>query len=191
MSNKSKLRKEYLQIRENTSYKLLKDAEEGLLSLVRLNSELFQGRKISCYSSIGKEMPTHCLLDLLIDMGSEVYLPKIKKNSRVLRFYKVENQQSLKKNKLGIYEPSDTEEIAPAYLDIILLPCVCFDEKGYRIGMGKGYYDHSLVNLSYPKPDIFIVAHEFQKVEECFPEGHDIKADGCICLLYTSDAADE
>ena len=80
-------------------------------------------------------MPTHCLLDLLIDMGSEVYLPKIKKNSRVLRFYKVENQQSLKKNKLGISEPSGTVEIEPASLDIILLPCVCFDERGYRIGM--------------------------------------------------------
>ena len=180
MSNKSKLRKEYLQIRENTSYKLLKDAEEGLLSLVRLNSELFQGRKISCYSSIGKEMPTHCLLDLLIDMGSEVYLPKIKKNSRVLRFYKVENQQSLKKNKLGISEPSGTVEIEPASLDIILLPCVCFDERGYRIGMGQGYYDHSLMNLDYPKPDMIIVAHEFQKVDECFPESHDIKAHGCI-----------
>ena len=180
MSNKSKLRKEYLQIRENTSENQMQYSEEGLLSMVRFNSDLFQGRKISCYSSIGREMPTHSLLDLLIEIGSEIYLPKIIENSKVLKFYKLENRQSLKKNKLGIYEPPDTEEIAPAYLDIILLPCVCFDEKGYRIGMGKGYYDHSLVNLSYPKPDIFIVAHEFQKVEECFPEGHDIKADGCI-----------
>ena len=35
------------------------------------------GRKISCYSSIGREMPTHSLLDLLIEIGSEIYLPKI------------------------------------------------------------------------------------------------------------------
>ena len=180
MSNKSKLRKEYLQIRENTSEDQMQYSEEGLLSMVRFNSDLFQGRKISCYSSIGREMPTHSLLDLLIEIGSEIYLPKIIENSKVLKFYKLENRQSLKKNKLGISEPSGTGEIEPASLDIILLPCVCFDERGYRIGMGQGYYDHSLMNLDYPKPDMIIVAHEFQKVDECFPESHDIKAHGCI-----------
>ena len=63
---------------------------------------------------------------------------------------------------------------------MIFLPCVCFDEKGYRIGMGKGYYDYSLAGMDPSSIKLIILAHEFQKIENCLPEDHDIKAHMCI-----------
>ena len=66
-------------------------------------------------------------------------------------------------------------------LDIIFLPCVCFDSKGNRIGMGGGFYDKTLDQLSNnQKPQLILLAYDFQEVESCFPESHDIKADACL-----------
>ena len=42
--------------------------------------------------------------------------------------------------------------------------------------MGKGYYDHSLAESQSNKQILIIVAYEFQRIENCFPEAHDIKA---------------
>ena len=112
--------------------------------------------------------------------GSEIYLPQINNESSVMKFSKLEDKSKLIKNYFGISEALGTKEIMPEYLDLILLPCVCFDKLGYRIGMGKGYYDYSLEKLSRETNKIFILAHEFQKVDNCFPENHDIKAQGCI-----------
>ena len=59
----------------------------------------------------------------------------------------LETKEALQENSLGILEPTSNKEIDPNDLEIILLPCVCFDEMGYRVGMGKGYYDYSLANI--------------------------------------------
>ena len=49
------------------------------------------------------------------------------------------------------------QEIEPEKLNLIFLPCVCFDLAGHRIGMGQGYYDHSL-EFSSSRPELIIIA---------------------------------
>ena len=50
-------------------------------------------------------------------------------------------------------------------LDYIFVPCVCFDENGFRVGMGQGYYDHSLDSIDQSQTKlIMILAHEIQKL---------------------------
>ena len=180
MTKKSYLRKEYIELRNGITFDEVDNAEINLLSIVRNNSELYANKKVSCYWSIGKEFPTHELVLMLSDIGSEVYLPKMIDNSKKLKFVKTDGQLSLRKNNLGISEPIGNTEIDPNELDIIFLPCVCFDEKGYRIGMGKGYYDYSLAGIDSSSIKLIILAHEFQKIENCLPEDHDIKAHMCI-----------
>ena len=46
----------------------------------------------------------------------------------------------------GITEPESGTILAPAALDLILVPLLVFDESGYRVGYGKGYYDRFLAN---------------------------------------------
>tara|TARA_B100001173_G_C15878785_1_gene500569 strand:- start:289 stop:855 length:567 start_codon:yes stop_codon:yes gene_type:complete len=180
MSNKSKLRTKYFQIRQSLTEEELLVAEKNILSIVESNLSIFQNKRVSCYWSIGREMPTHNLIDLISRTGSELYLPKIVTGSREMKFSKLEDKSKLTKNRFGILETGRTKEISPEDLDLILLPCICFDKKGYRIGMGKGYYDYSLRNINMVSTKLILVAYDFQKIENCFPENHDVMAESCL-----------
>jgi 5-formyltetrahydrofolate cyclo-ligase len=48
------------------------------------------------------------------------------------------------KKELNIYEPQSDNFIEPDELDMIFVPLLAFDQKGYRVGYGKGFYDKYL-----------------------------------------------
>jgi 5-formyltetrahydrofolate cyclo-ligase len=48
------------------------------------------------------------------------------------------------KRNLNIYEPDGGEPIPVTAIDVVLVPLIAFEEKGYRIGYGKGFYDKYL-----------------------------------------------
>ena len=78
------------------------------------------------------------------------------------------------------HNKNEVIKAAQLELDYIFMPCVCFDERGFRVGMGQGYYDHSLDSIDQSQTKLIILAHEIQKTESCYPEKHDIKADFCL-----------
>jgi len=49
-------------------------------------------------------------------------------------------------NRWGISEPFTGEIIDDKEIDLVLVPLLCFDEMGYRVGYGNGYYDKFLAN---------------------------------------------
>ena len=64
-------------------------------------------------------------------------------------------------NEVGITEPMGHELLAPETLDLVLVPLLAVDERGHRVGYGKGYYDRFLsrcapeclkVGVSYFEP---------------------------------------
>lgn len=64
-------------------------------------------------------------------------------------------------NQFGTLEPCGNEELNTQDIDLIIVPLLCFDKKGYRVGYGKGFYDKFLakcredvikIGLSYFKP---------------------------------------
>ena len=48
------------------------------------------------------------------------------------------------KNELNIYEPEEGNRLDASEIDMVLVPLLAFDKKGYRVGYGKGYYDKFL-----------------------------------------------
>src|SRR6476469_4731369 len=47
-------------------------------------------------------------------------------------------------NQWGVREPTSGDAIDPASLDMIIVPLLCTDASGHRVGYGKGIYDRFL-----------------------------------------------
>lgn len=76
----------------------------------------------------------------------------------------------------GVYDipyPVNSETLAP---DWILLPMNAFDNRGYRLGYGGGFFDRTLA-AARPKPKVIGLAYEMSRVESIYPEPFDIPMD--------------
>ena len=97
---------------------------------------------------------------------------------KTLSFAKYDIQSKLLKNHFGIFEPKEKEFVDIKDIDIVLIPCVAFNDKLFRLGMGGGFYDRT---FSKKSSTILIgVAYSFQYESELFQEEHDIKMDYVI-----------
>ena len=75
--------------------------------------------------------------------------------------------QQASPNAYGIHEPALRYRGRALWaLDVIILPAVAFDEAGYRLGMGGGYYDRTLAQLArHPRrPRLVAAGYDFQKM---------------------------
>ena len=61
-----------------------------------------------------------------------------------MRHFVYDENTRLTENALGINEPADGEELEAKDFDLILLPLLGFDQRGHRVGYGKGFYDRFL-----------------------------------------------
>lgn len=86
-------------------------------------------------------------------------------------------------DRYGIPIPAAGEELAPS---IVLLPLVAFDDKGYRLGYGGGYFDRTLA-VQVPRPLTIGVGFELARVPSIRPQAHDVPIDviiteaGAVC----------
>jgi len=76
----------------------------------------------------------------------------------------------------GVYGLPVPEEGAIVRPDIVLMPPVGFDQRGYRLGYGGGYYDRTLAAMS-PQPLKIGVAFELSRIDTIRPQAHDIPMD--------------
>lgn len=88
-------------------------------------------------------------------------------------------QTELLENRWQIPEPVSGEFVEVKKIDVCLVPLLCFDRKGFRVGYGKGFYDVFLsrcrkdclkIGLSY-----FAPVAEISDVQE-----FDVKLDFCV-----------
>ena len=103
-------------------------------------------------------------------------LPKvINKHDPLRYFFYSPNTSNLEKGYGGIMEPTSNEAIDP---DIIIASCSAFNEKGYRVGYGGGFFDRTLAHLKQKKKIISILAaFENQKTSYQFQDSFDEKVD--------------
>ena len=131
---------------------------------------------IAAYWPSGKEFDCRFLLDELVNQGFTCALPCVEKNSRVLSFRSWTDETEIKEEEFGIQEPQNSNIVMP---DIVIAPLLAFDQKGYRLGQGGGYYDATIAHLRTQKEITYIgIGYAGQAVLFKLPrEEHDIMLD--------------
>lgn len=183
MSNKSSIRKKKLIQRDSLSYKDLELSKRKLTTSFSKFTSSLNLKKVGSYFPVRNEASTEGIINHLEDLGIATYFPVISKdiNLRLMKFAKYKKDNKLRENRFGIPEPLEVTFIDPSLIDLFLIPLLAFDNKGYRLGMGKGYYDTTLLQLKKSKISrIWGVAYEFQEEKNCFTEAHDLKLDAVL-----------
>jgi len=85
-------------------------------------------------------------------------------------------------NKWGVPEPIGASIVLPSEIDIVLIPMLCFDLNGHRVGYGKGYYDRFLSECRKDVTKIGLcLANPIEKIDDTSDQ--DITMDKCITPL--------
>ena len=181
---KEKLRKEKKEKRikqtKEENRKKSKEINERLLGL----KEYKEAETVLFYISYNGEVFTHEMIKEALK-EKNVVVPISNKEDNTLRLSVLKSWGDLEIGSYGILEPKEEciKESSIDDIDLVIVPGVGFDNKGNRLGHGKGYYDRLLKQL-INKPVIGL-AFEFQIVEKIPSEKHDVK----ISMVVTEDRA--
>jgi 5-formyltetrahydrofolate cyclo-ligase len=95
-----------------------------------------------------------------------------------LRIHAHESEDALAPNAYGIDEPLESApRIDPADVELIIVPALAVDERGHRIGYGRGYYDRLLPTLT--RAFKVAIAYDFQLLAETPDTRNDVRVD-CV-----------
>jgi 5-formyltetrahydrofolate cyclo-ligase len=72
-------------------------------------------------------------------------IPKMNDNGTMENIF-FEGLHQLEKNSWGIEEPRQGVTTPIEKIDLVIVPLLCFDKQGNRVGVGKGYYDRFLAD---------------------------------------------
>ena len=135
---------------------------------------------VSSFKSINSEISTEDLNFLILKKNKILCLPVIIDKEGPLTFRKFNNNEELIDGYMNIKEPPVQNEILNP--DLIFVPCLAFDNNGFRLGYGGGYYDKTL--SQYKKNNINFISVGFafddQKVNNVPTDKFDIKLDYVI-----------
>lgn len=93
-----------------------------------------------------KEPNTHLFTDYLEFKNPELLIsyPKTDVFLGEMVAVATDRETEFIKNEFNIYEPEDGRRMEADEIDLVFVPLLAFDKKGYRVGYGKGFYDKFL-----------------------------------------------
>ena len=105
--------------------------------------------------------------------GATTALPVVVAPGQPLLFRLWDDDSELGEDTYGIPYPLHSPQVHP---DALLIPMNAFDDGGYRLGYGGGFFDRTLASLS-PRPLAIGIAFELARVDTLQPQPHDIPMD--------------
>ena len=103
-------------------------------------------------------------------------LPVMQRDTKQLRFHAWWPGCPMEADAYDIPKPKDTPQFSP---ELLLVPCVGFGPKGYRLGYGGGFYDRTLAQLK-PRPVTVGLAFANGFVPWLEHEPHDVPLDAIL-----------
>lgn len=143
---KKALRQELMQKRRNMDKNYKEFLDEKIYTILKSSSAIKEAKVILTYASSPIEVDTRRLIKFALSEGKTVAVPKCE--GKNMRFLSIKSLSELTVGSHGVEEPLDGEEITDFSDSVCITPALRFDEKGYRLGYGGGFYDRFLRNYS-------------------------------------------
>ncbi len=181
--DKQRLRGEYSEMRAGLTASQI--AELSILITDRFfgRFDLSRFKFIHVFKSLEekREVDTEPLIERIRKEfpALNVCVPKIDKDSKTMKSAVLETETELEPNFWGIPEPVEPEIVPDDVIDLVIVPLLCFDGAGHRVGYGGGYYDKFLANC---RPDCVKAGVSFFPPVDAIDgiTDRDVRLDHCV-----------
>lgn len=121
---------------------------ERITELLLGTEEYKTADTVLCFVSTDIEVYTRPVMESARNDGKRVAVPRCVKGSCELTFHYIESVGDLAAGAFGIPEPLPRcEECSSFEGALCVVPALCCDRRGHRMGYGRGYYDRFLARF--------------------------------------------
>ncbi|KEF38718.1 5,10-methenyltetrahydrofolate synthetase [Schinkia azotoformans MEV2011] len=142
-----------------------------------------QADTIAITISRGTEVDTKAIIEKGWEERKQMVVPKCEPATKGMTFRVLESFDQLEVVYYGLLEPkeNETKAVSPSKIKLIVVPGLGFNQNGYRVGFGGGYYDRFLSEYNGRKAALAF--QEVQLVDELPIEEHDVP----VNLIVTNE----
>jgi 5,10-methenyltetrahydrofolate synthetase len=166
-------RSELVQKRQQIDAVTRHDASERINASLEAAFDAPVGNVVAFCWPYKSEVDVRFAIRTLRDRGLQAALPGVSAKASALTFHAWSPGATMAPGALGIPVPQGTAIVTP---QLAFAPLVGFDEEGYRLGYGGGYFDRTLASLR-AKPITAGVGFEALRLPTIHPQAHDVPMD--------------
>ncbi len=182
--SKVALRRSLLKSRRALDPATRRQATQRVITLALRLPQIKPGARIAVYAPFGSELDPTAVVRAARRRGIRVYVPVVMHLARRrMRFVPWSDaiRPGIERTPGELFR---LPWIATRWLDLILCPVVGIDARGYRLGMGAGFFDRALTYRRHQQhwrgPRLIALAFEMQRIPTVGPQSFDAKLDGVI-----------
>jgi 5-formyltetrahydrofolate cyclo-ligase len=155
MNGKASIRESFLKKRARMNEALKRELSSSICKNILNFNPFKSARTVALYFPVRSEAD---ILSLTAEKGKYFAFPKVVEKD--IFFSHAEYPDGFIVGSFGIPEPADCEFVDPGKIDLFLIPGIAFDENGYRLGYGKGFYDR-LISKHAPINTLGVCYNDF------------------------------
>ena len=139
-----------------------------------VNSEIYKDANvIMLYYPLGKETDTLYVFKKALADNKTVVFPVTDIDTDTITPVLADRNTHFSRGVYSVFEP-DIKKVYNEKIDVVIVPGIVFDKRGFRVGFGKGCYDRFLEKTNSVKVGY---CYDFQVVEAIENDSFDIKMD--------------
>lgn len=171
---KKTLRKKFISERNSLASDYRNSSANTIFTTLEEQNFFESSEKIFIYVGFGSEITTETFIKKWINK-KQIFVPKIENGK--MNLIRLKSWDDLAPGHFGVLEPTSSDYYE-GKIDLVVTPSIVFDNNGYRLGYGKGYYDKYFSSREY---DISVGLSYHKLLQDNVPkEDHDIKVDVII-----------
>jgi len=177
---KKKLRETLLKRRTALTKEQVRDGSQGAVELIRTLAEWKNACEVLIYWPIRGEVDVRPLSMELWQRGCRVLMPRCRPDAYgQMDIACAACEDDLTPGAFSIMEPDADKcpAVTSCQPDIAIIPAICFDRRGYRLGYGGGYYDRLLTTDDMKDTVRIGLGYNFQLVEQLPTQPWDMPVD--------------